>query len=64
MLSEITKRYIRRIITTCIKPDKPYPNSCCGCGCGEVCVWTPYYKALKEYEECIKIRDKDNKVKL
>ena len=52
---QFTKDTLPKVITTCIKPEKPHPNSCCGTGCGDICIWMPYYKALVEYEECIKL---------
>jgi len=63
---QFTKDTLPKVITSCIKPEKPHPNSCCGSGCGEVCVWIPYYKEMQEYEECIKLenknKDKDKQV--
>ena len=55
---QLTKDTLPKVIAANIKPEKPHPNSCCGCGCGEICVWVPYYKAIKEYEECVNIENK------
>jgi hypothetical protein len=57
-LLQLTKETLPKIVAPHIKPEKPHPNSCCGCGCGEICVWVPYYKAIKEYEETTKIENK------
>jgi hypothetical protein len=51
-LIQFTKETFPKILS-CIKPERPHPNACCGCDCGELCAWVPYYKALKEYEECV-----------
>ena len=50
---QITKDILPKVIIPLTKPEKPQPNSCCGCGCGESCVWVPYYKDMKEYEEIL-----------
>lgn len=61
-LLQFTKETLPKVITQ-VKPEKPHPNACCGCGCGEECVWVPYYKAIKEYESYIDDNLKNKKEK-
>lgn len=60
---QLTKDVLPKVIAAHIKPEKPHPNSCCGCGCGDICVWVPYYKAIKEYEESVTLENKVEKNK-
>ena len=57
-LLQLTKDTLPKVVAANIRPEKPHPNSCCGCGCGEICVWVPYYKAMKDYEDLIKDESK------
>jgi hypothetical protein len=64
-LIQLTKDTLPKVISATIKPEKPHPNSCCGCGCGDICVWVPYYKAMKEYEEILNLNEfKEQKINI
>ena len=59
-LLQFTKDTLPKVVAAHIKPEKPHPNSCCGCGCEE-CVWITYYKSIKEYEEKVSSDMSQNK---